>query len=100
MTPLFLMRALPVVFASCLLTGFPILGNTLTFEGLEAAQGVDRFYSGVNFSHAVAAIAGIDLDDAELPPASGVTVALNDGGNMIIDWDSAVTSFEGLFTYT
>jgi hypothetical protein len=48
----------------------------------------------------VAHIAGISLNDAELPPASGITVALNEEGPITIDWNSPVTQFTALFTYT
>src|SRR5262249_7422124 len=77
-----------------------VTAATLTFEGLRDTQPVDGFYAGVAFSNTVAAIAGLSLNEAELPPASGSTVALNDVGPMGITWAAPITRFEALLTYT
>ena len=74
------MNSIRVFSIACLLAalgGLSARGDTITFEGLADLQPVDSFYSGVDFSNAVAHIAGLSLNDAELPPASGSTVALN-----------------------
>ena len=71
----------------------------LTFEGLDDLQPVNQFYPGVTFTNAIAEIAGFDLNDAEFPPASGVTVAVADGP-MSIAFDTPVTDFQGLFTHS
>ena len=97
-------RVSPLVLAgaACFLASPTVWGDTmpLTFEGLDDSQSVDRFYPGVAFTNAVAEIAGISLNDAEFPPASGDTVAVNGGGPVSIAFDSPVTDFQALFTHT
>jgi hypothetical protein len=59
----------------------PVQADTLLdFEGLGDLEAVDRFYPGVTFRNAIAEIAGFSLNDAEFPPASGVTVAVPNNG--------------------
>ncbi|HTF45410.1 MAG TPA: choice-of-anchor X domain-containing protein, partial [Terriglobales bacterium] len=97
------MSSIRVFSIACLLAalgGLSARGDTITFEGLADLQPVDSFYAGVDFSNAVAHIAGLSLNDAELPPASGSTVALNDGGPITIAWASPISQFGGQFTYT
>jgi hypothetical protein len=93
------LRTLSVLAALPLWAG-TLSATTLTFEGLGDQQPVGSFYAGVTFTNAIAAIAGQSLNEFELPPASGVTVALNDGGAMVIEWSAPVINFSGLFTYT
>jgi hypothetical protein len=94
------MRTITFVIFLTALFGIPSGATTLDFEGVADSQSVDDFYSGVTFTNAVAHIAGISLNDAELPPVSGVTVAINENGPISIVWLSAVTDFSGFFTYT
>jgi hypothetical protein len=77
-----------------------VRADLLDFEGLGDLEAVDGFYPGVTFRNAIAEIAGFTLNDAEFPPASGVTVAVPNNGQIIIEFDSQVTSFEGLFTHS
>jgi hypothetical protein len=87
------------IFVIAVLNGLPAQATLLTFEELEDLQPVNHFYPGVVFTNAVAHAAGLSLNEAEVPPASGITAALNDGGSVTIMWESPVTSFQGLFTY-
>jgi hypothetical protein len=95
------LRLSPALSVLCALVTMPLYGGTiLTFKGLNDLQSVDDFYAGVRFSNAVAHIAGLSLNEAEFPPASGSTVASNNGGPVTIAWTSPLTDFTGLFTYT
>lgn len=82
----------------CALVSLPTWGATLTFEGLDDLQDVGNFYAGVTFTNAIAE--NFSLNEAEVPPKSGTTVALNGDGLISIDWASPATNFSGFFTHT
>jgi hypothetical protein len=75
-------------------------GTTLTFEGLGDSQSVDFFYPGITFTNAVAEIAGFSLNEAEFPPASGVTVAVAGDGQISFDLNVPVPNFSAFFTHS
>jgi hypothetical protein len=91
--------SLTAIAGLLLLAALPGFAATVTFEELSDSQVAGDFYSGVQFSNAVAHTAGISLNDAELPPHSGNTVVLNDLGPIQVDWASPVSDFQAFFTY-
>ena len=95
-----IVRAITTLCAACVLVSLPAHCTTLTFEGLQDLEAVNAFYPDVTFTNAIAEIAGFSLNDAEVPPLSGTTVALNDDGLITIDWVFPVFNFSGFFTYT
>jgi len=74
--------------------------NTLTFEGIGNGQDIGTFYPGVEFTNAIALVAGGSLDAAEFPPPSGVTVATSADIPMEIRLESPVNDFSARFTHT
>ena len=87
--------------AACMLAGASArAGTVLTFEGLDDLQFVDNFYSGVTFNNAVALVAGFDLNDAEFPPLSGLTVATPAHAPLSIVFDAPITDFQAAFTHS
>ncbi len=85
----------------CTLVAAPgLFATTLTFEGLADQQEVNDFYPGVHFTNALALVAGESLNDQEVPPESGETVAVNEGDPISIVWDNPATNFSAFFTYT
>jgi hypothetical protein len=94
-----------LVCAACLLadpsaSAATAVGNaTLTFEGIGDGNFVGNFYPGV-FIEGVALVAGFSLDDADFPPASGVTVATPDDSPMTMFLDLPVNDFSALFTHS
>ena len=57
---------------------------------------------GVTFTNAVVLTSGAfggSLNEFAFPPLSGVNVAFDDGGPMILEFSTPVVSFSGFFTY-
>jgi len=69
------------------------------FEGLPDGTFLSNQYSGLTFSNAQIATAGISLNELEFPPHSGVNVAVDVSGPMSILFATPVSSVGGYFTY-
>lgn len=90
--------ALAVVL--CTLLGSPMAQATvIDFEGLLDSEIVTSQYAGVTFQNTLALTAGLSLNEFEFPPASGMNVVFDDGGPIIINFLTPVTSVGGFFTY-
>lgn len=75
---------------------------TLDFEGASGGTDVAETYAGlgIHFGAAVFATAGIELNEADFPPLSGVAVVLaNDSGLVRASLDKPATSISAYFTY-
>ena len=75
---------------------------TLDFEGASGGTDVADTYAGlgIHFGGAVFATAGIDLNETDFPPFSGVNVVLpNDSGLIRASLDKPATSISAYFTY-
>jgi len=69
------------------------------FEGFPDNTILTIQYPGMTFSNAIVLTAGIGLNEFEFPPFSGLNVASDDGGPIMIIFDTPVPSFVGYFTY-
>ncbi len=72
---------------------------TLDFEGFPDGTVLTTQYPGLTFSNAIVLSAGISLNEFEFPPHSGVNVASDNGGPIVITFDSPVLSVSGYFTF-
>jgi hypothetical protein len=74
-------------------------GGPIDLESFADAEILTSQIPGLTFTNATVFTAGISLNDAELPPASGANVAIDIGGPMRIAFASPVTGFGAFFTY-
>ena len=74
------------------------LGLLIDFESF--SSGDNPSGGGVTFTNATVITAGLTLNEIELPPHSGVNVAFDDGGPMIITFSTPFDKVSGFFTYT
>jgi hypothetical protein len=77
---------------------------TLDFEGMSDYSPADNIYalSGITFSSGLVVVSGAfggSLNESEFPPRSGAGVFLNDADTTTLLFASAITSFQGYFTY-
>jgi hypothetical protein len=74
---------------------------TIDFENLSDSTNVGSAYasSGVIFTNAVIATAGVTLSELEFPPDSGSNVVVDSGGAITLTFLTPVSSFSGFFTY-
>jgi hypothetical protein len=74
---------------------------TIDFENLSDSTSVGSAYasSGVIFTNALVATAGISLNEFDFPPNSGSNVVVDDGGPITLTFLTPVSSFSGFFTY-
>lgn len=70
------------------------------FEAFFDADHLDTQIAGLTLTNATVLSAGISLNEFEFPPRSGANVVLDDGGSLIIEFASPVSSVGGYFTYT
>jgi hypothetical protein len=92
---------LPLIFFAAgglfpTLKGDPI---TIDFEGFPDSTILANQYPGLAFINAIVLTAGISLNEFEFPPHSGVNVASDNGGPILILFNTPVLSFGGYFTY-
>lgn len=75
---------------------------TLDFESAIDLEPIGDLYSadGVHFANAIAATAGVSLNEIDFPPTSGVVVGVDADGPMILTFDFAAGSFAGNFSYS
>jgi len=75
---------------------------TIDFEGQPDGGDVGSTYSAqdVQFINAAFATAGFSLNEADFPPNSGTTVALDFSGPINLIFNTPITDFSGYFTYT
>jgi hypothetical protein len=98
-------QALKTFILSALSVLYVLLGSslahatTIDFEGLLDGESVTTQYAGVTFQNTLALTAGISLDEFEFPPHSGSNVVFDDGGPIIINFLTPMTSVCGFFTY-
>ena len=80
----------------------PASAVTIDFEGIGDATPVGATYSGVGLTltNATALTSGVSLNEFEFPPASGLSVAIDDGGPISGVFASPVTLLSVLATYT
>lgn len=72
---------------------------SIDFEGLADGTSITNQFPGVAFSDATAISAGASLNEADFPPHSGISVAFDDGGPMVLTFLTPALSFDGFFTY-
>jgi hypothetical protein len=72
--------------------------QTLTFEGFASGTELTTQYAGINFQGATILTEGISLNPP-FPPRSGVNVVYNPVGPMELIFSSAISFFQGYFTY-
>lgn len=74
---------------------------TINFDNLQDSQVVGAAYasSGVIFSGAVVATAGVSLNELEFPPHSGSNVVVDATGPIMLSFATPVSTFSGYFTY-
>lgn len=97
-----LVRWATLILLACLLETPQVFSSTITvgFEGFADGTVITTQYSGLIFSNATIATAGISLNEFEFPPHSGMNVVFDDGGPITIDFATPVLSFGGYFTYS
>lgn len=97
-----LVRWATLILLACLLETPQVFSSTITvgFEGFADGTVITTQYSGLTFSNATIATAGISLNEFEFPPHSGMNVVFDDGGPITIDFATPVLSFGGYFTYS
>lgn len=93
-TALWLVFALPIAHA------IP-MGPTTTidFEGLLDSDSVTNQFAGVSFQNTLVLTAGLSLNEFEFPPISGTNVVFDNGGGILLNFLTPVTSVGGFFTY-
>lgn len=90
---------------SCLLLGLVLpqllLGATIyvDFESLADGTVVTSQFPGIVFGQTTVLTAGTSLNEAEFPPRSGVNVATDAGGPVLLTFASPASSFGAYFTY-
>lgn len=72
----------------------------IDFEDRLDGDAVTNQYAGVRFQNALVLTAGLSLNELESPPVSGVNVVFDDGGAMLLNFLTPVTSVGGFFTYS
>jgi|MudIll2142460700_1097286.scaffolds.fasta_scaffold105518_2 hypothetical protein len=89
------------VLVMILIVSTQVHAYVIDFESLADSDPVTNQYNtlGLTFSNATALSAGVSLNELEFPPLSGTNVVFDDGGPMIIDFSTLVTSAGGYFTY-
>jgi hypothetical protein len=92
------------LFRACLtilvfLTAPLLAAQTATIDFEALPDGAVTQVSGLQFTHAAIATAGISLDELEFPPHSGVKAAYDSGGPLTIAFSSPVTAFSAFFNY-
>ena len=70
-----------------------------SFEGFSDSTAFTTQYSGMTFSNAVIATAGVSLNELEAPPHSGVNVVEDSVGPISIQFASPIIGFGGYFNY-
>jgi hypothetical protein len=75
--------------------------DSIDFENLTDGTRVGSLYasSGVIFTNAVIASAGVSLNEFEFPPHSGSNVVFDAGDPITLTFLTPVSSFSGFFTY-
>ncbi len=71
----------------------------INFEGFPDSTPLANQYPGLSFTNATILTAGISLNELEFPPHSGVDVAFDDGGPMMIQFTTPWQTVGGYFTH-
>ncbi len=87
-----------VIVASCFAGA--VEAGLIDFEAVADGVGVGATYSDIVFSNAIVVRSGLSLNDLEFPPRSGEAVAFDDGGPMVVTFQTPVDLFSGYFTYS
>ena len=83
------------------LLGLPLAQATvIDFDGLVDGESVTTQYAGVTFQNTLALTAGLSLNEFEFPPKSGMNVVFDNGGQILLNFLTPVTSVGGFFTYS
>lgn len=91
---------LPLLFgSSCIAGSTPPVPSVYTFEQFPDGNALTTQYPGLTFTNTVIATAGESLDELEAPPHSGINVAEDSIGPMMISFASPVVGFGGYFNY-
>jgi len=90
------LASVTVLLAGCLSLAS---ADTIDFEGLPDSTLITTQYPGLVFSNAEILTAGISLNEFDFPPHSGVNVAGDDGGPIMIQFLTPVTEVGAYFTY-
>jgi len=89
------------VAALCSLLAAPLAqAAVIDFEDRLDGEAVTNQYAGVTFQNALALTAGLSLNEFEFPPVSGVNVVFDDGGAILLNFLTPVSSVGGFFTYS
>lgn len=78
------------------LSASPII---IDFEGLSDSEILTTQIPGLTFTNATALTAGINLNEFEFPPASGINAVFDTGGPMRIDFATPLAEVGGRFNY-
>ena len=74
-------------------------GPLVTFEDLDDLTPLSGQFAGLSFRNAVVWKAQFTLNEGEFPPHSGSNVAVNEGGPLVVDFQTPVQSVAGFLTY-
>ncbi len=94
-----LLRRLVGVMALALCANAAAQSTTIDFEGFADATVLTSQIPGLTFANAMVLTAGISLNELEAPPLSGVNVLYGDGGPLMIDFSTPITSLLVYVTY-
>jgi hypothetical protein len=72
---------------------------TYGFDTFNDGASLTNQYGGLNFSNAKVLKSGFSLNEFAFPPHSGDGVVFDDGGPIVIEFNSPVQSVSGHFTY-
>lgn len=96
----------PLIFAvgdTCSAQAAPIssVSGRINFDGIPDSTPLRDFYHslGVDFVRATVVTAGVSLNEFEFSPRSGANVAFDNTGNIVITFQSPVSSVGAHFTY-
>lgn len=94
-----LLRRLVGVMALALCANAAAQSTTIDFEGFADATVLTSQIPGLTFANAMVLTAGISLNEFEFPPSSGVNVIFDNGGPLMIDFSTPITSLLVYVTY-
>lgn len=93
----------PLLFvATAISATVPARAAFINFEGYPDSTILSNQYqaSGVLFANAAIITAQYSLDEQDFPPHSGVNVAIDVGGPMVLGFTTPIVELSGYFTYT
>ncbi|QGZ42388.1 putative secreted protein with PEP-CTERM sorting signal [Pseudoduganella flava] len=84
------------------LAGFGSAGAAIIsydFDTFADSTALTDQYAGLHFTHATVLRAGVSLNEVSFPPRSGEGVVFDDGGGIVITFDTLASTVAGYFTY-